>query len=213
MSISKNLKVAHTSPSFRARIMPNYPRCIKNVDTEHEDIKGLKLSVAYQVEGRTDQRYISANGYFKSPVLFSREDAMKIAFVCPEKKNILVDIVPGSRLHDVMTELECKIIAASPFPEKTRPFLLTDKQGNPQLRLKCGYVKAWKNKDKKMISKTEALSGDNSILSMWRIEMYRYIRAYSGTWSVMWALHGAVVEPAEAEEKVQSDDESWIDDM
>ena len=113
----------------------------------------------------------------------------------------------------MLTELECKIIAASPFPEKTRPFLLTDKAGNPQLRLKCGYVKAWKNKDKKMVSKQEALSGDNMILSMWRMEMYRFARAYNGTWSVMWALHGAVVEPAEEEEKAQSDDESWIFEM
>jgi hypothetical protein len=194
--------------------MPNkYPRCIKNVDTEHEEIKGLKLSVAYSVGGRSDQRYVSANGYFKSPVLFSRNDPVKIAFVCPEKKNILVDIVRDSRLHDILTELECKIIAASPFPEKTRPFLLTDKAGNPQLRLKCGYVKAWKNKDKKMVSKQEALSGDNSILSMWRWEMYMFQRAYNGTWSVMWALHGAVVEPEEDEEKVPSEEESWIDEI
>ena len=193
--------------------MPAYPPCIKNVDTETDDIKSLKLSVTYSVGGRSDQRYVSANGYFKSPVLFSREDPVRIAFVCPEKKSILVDIVPGSRLHDVLTELDCKIIAASPFPEKTRPFLLTDKAGNPQLRLKCAFAKAWKNKDKKMISKTEALSGDNSTLSFWRIEMYRFQRAYNGTWSVMWALHGAVVEPAEAEEKQQSDDESWIDEM
>ena len=113
----------------------------------------------------------------------------------------------------MLTELECKIIAASPFPEKTRPFLLTDKLGNPQLRLKCGYVKAWKNADKKMVSKQEALSGDNMILSMWRIEMYMFQRAYNGSWSVMWALHGAVVEPAEEEEKAQSDDESWIFEM
>jgi hypothetical protein len=193
--------------------MPAYPRCIKNLQTETDDITSLKLSVAYQVGGRNDQRYISANGYFKGPVLFSREDPVKIAFVCPEKKNILVDIAPGSHLHDVMTSLESKIIAASPFPERTRPFLLTDKVGNPQLRLKVGYVKAWKNKDKKMISKTEALSGENMTMSFWRMEMYRFARAYNGTWSVMWALHGAVVEPAEAEEKQQSDDESWIEEM
>ena len=193
--------------------MPNYPLCIKNVDTETDDIQSLKLSVAYQVKGRSDQRYISANGFFKSPVLYSRDDHVTVAFVCPEQKNILVDIVPGSRLHDVMTSLESKIIAASPFPERTRPFLLTDKVGNPQLRLKVGYVKAWKNKDKKMISKTEALSGENMTMSFWRMEMYRFARAYNGTWSVMWALHGAVVEPAEAEEKIDTEDESWIDEM
>jgi hypothetical protein len=50
-------------------------------------------------------------------------------------------------------------------------------------------------------------------LSFWRMEMYMFQRAYNGTWSVMWALHGAVVEPAEEEEKVQSEDESWIDEM
>ena len=119
-----------------------------------------------------------------------------------------------SQLHDVLTELECKIIAASPFPEKTRPFLLTDKQGNPQIRLKCGYVKAWKNKDKKMVSKNEALSGDNMTMSFWRIEMNKFQRAFNGSWSVMWTLHGAVVEPTQAEEKIETeDDESWIDDM
>ena len=193
--------------------MPAYPRCIKNVHTETDDIKSLKLSVAYQVKGRSDQRYISANGYFKSPVLFSRDDPVKIAFVCPEKKNILVDIVKGTRLHDVLTELECKIISASPFPEKTRPFLLNDKLGNPQLRLKCGYAKAWKNANKKLVSKSEALSGDNIKLTFFRMEMYMFQRAYNGTWSVMWALHGGVVEPADDEEKVQSDDESWIEEM
>ena len=138
---------------------------------------------------------------------------MRIAFVCPEKKNILVDIVKDSRLHDVLLALEHTILAATPFPEKTRKFLLTDKQGNPQLRLKVGFVKAWKSKDKKMISKTEALSGDNSTLSFWRMGMYRFQRSYNGTWSVMWALHGGVVEPTEAKEKAQSEDESWIDEM
>ena len=193
--------------------MPTYPPCIKNVDTETDDIKSLKLSVAYQVKGRSDQRYISANGYYKSPVLFSREDPVRIAFVCPEKKNILVDIVKDSRLHHVLLALEHTIMSKSPFPEKTKPFLLTDTLGNPQLRLKVAFVKAWKNKDRKMISKDEALSGTNTILSFWRIEMNKFQRAFNGSWSVMWALHGGVVEEADEEEKVQSEDESWIDQM
>ena len=206
-------RVAHTSSSHARFAMPTYPPCIKNVDTEHEDIKGLKLSVAYQVKGRNDQRYISANGYFKAPVIFSRDDPMRIAFVCPEKKNILVDIVKDSRLHEVLLALEHTILAKSPFPERTRPFLLTDALGNKQLRLKVAFVKAWKNKDRKMISKTEALSGNKIALSFWRMEMYRFQRAYNGTWSVMWALHGVVVEPTENEDKAQSEDESWIDEM
>jgi hypothetical protein len=193
--------------------MPAYPPCIKNVDIETDDIKSLKLSVAYQVKGRSDQRYISANGYFKSPVLFSREDPVRIAFVCPEKKNILVDIVKDSRLHHVLLAVERTIMSKSPFPEKTKPFLLTDKLGNPQLRLKVAFVKAWKNKHRKMISKDEALSGTNTILSFWRIEMNKFQRAFNGSWSVMWALHGGVVEEANDEEKQQSDDDSWIDDM
>jgi len=187
--------------------------CIKNVATEHEDIKNLKLSVAYQVKGRNDQRYISSNGYYKSPVLFSREDPVRIAFVCPDKKNILVDIVKDSRLHHVLLALEHTIMSKSPFPEKTKPFLLTDTLGNPQLRLKVAFVKAWKNKDRKMISKDEALSGTNTILSFWRIEMNKFQRAFNGSWSVMWALHGGVVEEANDEEKQQSDDDSWIDEM
>ena len=113
----------------------------------------------------------------------------------------------------MLLALEHTILAATPFPEKTRPFLLTDKQGNPQLRLKVGFVKAWKNQDKKMISKDEALSGTNTTLTFWRMEMYRFQRVYNGTWSVMWALHGGVVEPTEAEDKPESEDDSWIDDM
>ena len=157
-----------------------------------------------------DKYYISVRDYFKSPVLHSREDPLPVAFVAPDKKNMLVNIDPSSKVHAMLLALQAKCMANCPEPAKTQPYLKTTSDGQCQIRLKTQQTQ-WKDANGTLVSIDEALSDPRSVLSTWVIEMCRLWRQRDGTWHVVWVLNKARVTPAPVEDENQAADE--IDDI
>ena len=189
--------------------MPAFPRCIKCVTTSTvDDIETLDVKCTAPC-GR-DKFYISVRDYFKSPVLHSREDPLPVAFVAPDKKNMLVNIDPSSKVHAMLLALQAKCMANCPEPTKTQPFLKTTSDGQCQIRLKTQQTQ-WKDTNGTMVSMDEALIDPKSVLSTWVIEMYRLWRQRDGTWHVVWVLNKARATPAPAEDENQTADA--IDDI
>ena len=94
------------------RNMP-FQRCIKCItSTSVEDIDKLEIRCSDRCGSHT--RYISVRDHFKSPVLHSREDPLKVAFIDLTFKSILVTINTDSKLHAILLSIQCKCIQNSP---------------------------------------------------------------------------------------------------
>ena len=185
--------------------MPPFPRCIKCItSTQIDEIE--KLEIRCTDRCGTHTRFISVRDHFKSPILFSREDPLPVAFIDPNHKAILVNIDSESKLHAMLLSIQTKCIQNSPDPSKTQPFLKQTSDGHVQLRVKTQYSK-WKDENGALINTDEALSDHRIVLSTWVIEMYRLWRQGDGTWHVVWALNKGRVVPAKNETEESTADE------
>ena len=179
------------------RNMP-FQRCIKCItSTSVEDIDKLEIRCSDRCGSHT--RYISVRDHFKSPVLHSREDPLKVAFIDPTFKSILVTINSDSKLHAILLSIQCKCIQNSPDPSKTQPFLKSNSDGEVQIHLKTQFTD-WKDENGTIVTTMEALADHRIVLSTWIIEMYRLFRQHDGTWHVVWALSKGRVVPAKPDE-------------
>ena len=189
--------------------MPSFPRCMKCItSTSIDDIGELEIRRTDPCKNHT--RYISVRNYERSPVLYSREDALPVAFIDSNFKSILVNIEKDSKLHAILLSIQNKCLQNSP-PE-TQPFLKSTSDGRIQLRLKTQYTK-WKkgDNDDTLISTADALSADHRIvLSSWVVEMYRLWRQ-GDEWHVLWVLTKGRVVEAKVDTKSSTDEVDEIE--
>ena len=183
----------------------SFPRCFLPItSTTIEDAD--KLDIRCTDRCGPNKCFISVRGYFKSPVIFSPEDPLDVAFIDPAHKNILVNIDADTKLHSILQSIQAKCIASSPDPSKTQPFLKQSSDGRVQIRLKTQFSK-WKDENGTLISTDEALADHRIVLKTWIIEMYRLWRQRDGTWHVVWALNNGRVAPAKQEPEESAGDE------
>jgi hypothetical protein len=172
--------------------MPQYPRAEYHLDNDEAKIRSLQFTC----DPHSDKsRWISPAQHKGTLVMHTANHPLVVNYIADDRKSILVRL-DDQLLHSILSEVETKVLAASPNPQATQPLIQHDESGKypDSLKLKCAFTN-WvdANTGEPM---EEALASRNISLTSWCINVYR-LNEFRGRWYFGVNLLAAKVSRAE----------------